>query len=81
MVDRLILSADKSITYKVILSDKKLSKTQLDSERYNFQKQYKWIDALTIRTFHSLCYTVMRTDGVNEFDNKFRIISDQKRNE
>lgn len=79
MVDRLILSADKSNTYKALLSNKKLSKAQLDTERYNFQKQYKWIDSLTIRTFHSLCYSVMRTDGVNEFDNKFRIISDQKR--
>jgi len=81
MVDRLILSADKSNAYKTLLSDKKLSKAKLDSERYNFQKQYKWIDSLTIRTFHSLCYSVMRTDGVNEFDNKFRIISDQKRDE
>jgi superfamily I DNA/RNA helicase len=81
MVDRLILSADKSNDYKTLLSDKKLSKAKLDSERYNFQKQFKWIDSLTIRTFHSLCYSVMRTDGVNEFDNKFRIISDQKRDE
>ena len=81
MVDRLILSADKSNAYKTLLSDKKLSKAKLDSERYNFQKQFKWIDSLTIRTFHSLCYSVMRTDGVNEFDNKFRIISDQKRDE
>lgn len=81
MIDRLILSADKSNTYKTLLSDKKLSKAKLDSERYNFQKQFKWIDSLTIRTFHSLCYSVMRTDGVNEFDNKFRIISDQKRDE
>lgn len=81
MVDRLILSADKSNTYKTLLSDKKLSKVKLDSERYNFQNQFKWIDSLTIRTFHSLCYSVMRTDGVNEFDNKFRIVSDQKRDE
>lgn len=81
MVDRLILSADKSNAYKTLLSDKKLSKAKLDSERYNFQKQFKWIDSLTVRTFHSLCYSVMRTDGVNEFDNKFRIISDQKRDE
>jgi len=81
MVDGLILSADKSNFYKALLSDKKLSKTQLESERYKYQKQYKWIDSLTVRTFHSLCYSVMRTDGVNEFDNKFRIISDQKRDE
>jgi len=81
MVDRLILSADKSETYKTLLSNKKLTKQQLDFERFNFQKQYKWIDALTVRTFHSLCYAIMRTDGVNEFDNKFRIVSDQKRNE
>jgi hypothetical protein len=36
---------------------------------------------LTLRTFHSFCYSILRHDGVNEFDNKFKIIGDEKRDE
>ncbi|NJN33803.1 MAG: UvrD-helicase domain-containing protein, partial [Saprospiraceae bacterium] len=36
---------------------------------------------LTVRTFHGFCYTVLRNYGANEFDNKFKIISDEKRNQ
>src|SRR6185295_20207398 len=49
-----------------------------DQERRNYVKRFKWIDNLTLRTFHSFCYTVLRNYGVNEFDNKFRIIGDEK---
>ena len=58
-----------------------MSKIDKDKERLNYQKKYKWIDGLTVRTFHSFCYSILRNYGVNEFDNKFRIISDEKRNE
>ena len=42
---------------------------------------FTWIDGLTIKTFHSFCYSVLRNYGVNEFDNKFRIIGDEKKDE
>ena len=79
MIDRLIISADTTSLYEKKLSDKRLSKTDKDKIRFDEQKKYKWIDGLTIRTFHSFCYSILRTHGVNEFDNKFRIIGDEKK--
>jgi superfamily I DNA/RNA helicase len=81
MIDRLIVSADNTGEYEKILADKFKSKADKDKERYNYQRKFKWIDTLTIRTFHSFCYSVLRNHGVNEFDNKFRIIGDEKRDE
>lgn len=81
MIDRLILSADLVGKYAEILSDKKLTKETRNKERFIYQKKFKWIDGLTIRTFHSFCYSVLRNYGVNEFDNKFRLIGDEKRDE
>lgn len=81
MLDRLIISADKTKDYESMLVDKRLSKAEKDKQRFINQKKYKWIDGLTIRTFHSFCYSILRNYGVNEFDNKFRIIGDEKRDE
>jgi DNA helicase-4 len=79
MIDRLIISADTTGKYESILVDKSMTKAEKDRERFNQQKKYKWIDGLTVRTFHSFCYSILRNYGVNEFDNKFRIIGDEKR--
>ncbi len=81
MIDRLIISADKTGEYESILLDKRLSREDKEKERFNQQRKYKWIDGLTVRTFHSFCYSILRNYGVNEFDNKFRIIGDEKKNE
>jgi DNA helicase IV len=81
MIDRLIVSADNTGTYEKILFDKFKSKTEKDKERFNYQRKFKWIDSLTIRTFHSFCYSVLRNHGVNEFDNKFKVIGEEKRDE
>ena len=81
MIDRLIISADQSGKYSEMLLDKQLKKETRDRERFYYQKKFKWIDGLTIRTFQSLCYSVLRNYGVNEFDNKFRIIGDEKRDD
>jgi len=81
MIDRLIISADTTKQYEKKLFDKHLSAKEKDAERYIQQKKHRWIDNLTIRTFHSFCYSALRHDGVKEFDNKFRIISDEKNNE
>jgi DNA helicase IV len=81
MIDRLIISADQTGEYEKLLFDKRLSKADKDKERFQQQKKYKWIDGLTVRTFHSFCYSILRNYGVNEFDNKFRIIGDEKRDE
>nr|WP_271544895.1 ATP-dependent helicase [Pelobium sp.] len=81
MIDRLIISADNSGEYEKALFDKKISKIEKDKERYIQQKRHKWIDGLTVKTFHSFCYSILRNYGVNEFDNKFRIIGDEKKDE
>ena len=81
MIDRLIISADNTNQYEKMLSDKHRSNADKDKERAFQQKKYKWIDGLTVRTFHSFCYSVLRNYGVNEFDNKFRIIGEEKRDE
>jgi len=81
MIDRLIISADISNKYEKIISDKHIRNEEKEKERYINQKKYKWIDNLTLRTFHSFCYHILRNYGVNEFDNKFKIIGDEKRNE
>lgn len=78
MLDRLIISADDTEEYAEILTDKNRTIKEKDTERYFFTKKHKWIDNLTLRTFHSLCYSIMRNFGVNEFDNKFKIIGDKK---
>jgi superfamily I DNA/RNA helicase len=56
MIDRLIISADTTRQYESLLFDKRKSKADKDKERLGFQKKYKWIDGLTVRTFHSFCY-------------------------
>src|SRR5690606_1605955 len=81
MIDRLIISADNTGEYEQLLFNKSISKAEKEKERYLQQKKYKWIDGLTVKTFHSFCYSILRNYGVNEFDNKFRIIGDEKKNE
>jgi superfamily I DNA/RNA helicase len=81
MIDRLIISADTTGQYESMLFDKRMGKVDKDKERISYQKKHKWIDGLTVRTFHSFCYSILRNHGVNEFDNKFRIIGDEKRND
>lgn len=78
MLDRLIISADDTEVYAEILADKNRTNKEKDTERYFFTKKHKWIDNLTLKTFHALCYWIMRNFGVNEFDNKFKIITDSK---
>ena len=78
MLDRLIMIADETEEYAEILADKNRTLKEKDVERYFFTKKYKWIDNLTLKTFHGLCYSILRNFGVNEFDNRFKIIGDIK---
>ncbi len=78
MLDRLIISADESEKYAEILADKNKTAKEKNTERYFYSKKFKWIDLLNLKTFHGLCYSILRNFGVNEFDNKFRIVADAK---
>jgi DNA helicase-4 len=81
MLDRLILVADKTGGYEAGLHDKKKSKTEKDAARRDFVRKHKWIEGLTVRTFHSFGYSLLRNFGVNEFDNRFRIVGEDKSKE
>jgi DNA helicase IV len=81
MIDRLIIGADKTGEYERIIFDKTLQVKEKNRQRSLYIKKYKWIENITIRTFHSLCYKIMQNYGVKEFDNKFKIISEDKKKE
>jgi DNA helicase IV len=76
MIDRLILYADKDNSYSNILFDKKLSFELKEYKRREYIKKYPWLSNITVRTFHSLCYSLLRKHG-SQFDNKFKIIDDK----
>ncbi|MEA3451923.1 MAG: UvrD-helicase domain-containing protein, partial [Bacteroidota bacterium] len=77
MIDRLIISADKTGNYQKILEDKNITFLEKNNVRFQYSRKFKWINNLTIKTFHAFCYKVLKDWGVNEFDNKFKIIDDK----
>lgn len=78
MIDRLLVSADTSGAYSKILADKYKTWKEKQDARWQYTKEHRWIQSLTIKTFHSFCYRIMRDSGVNVFDNKFKIIGAEK---
>jgi len=76
MMDRLILAADTTGRYKTILTSKQISRQERNKERRRHIKKYPWLSNITVKTFHSLCYHILRRYGVKEFDNKFKILMD-----
>ncbi len=79
MIDRLIISSDETKEYQLLITDKNKTKSEKELIRNSARKKSKWVDNLTIKTFHSLCYVILRNYGANEFDNKFRIIGEDKK--
>lgn len=76
MIDRLILTTDEDDTYKKIIYNKKLQKKEKDYERIKFIRKYPWLSNITVKTFHSLSYYILKNYGSKEFDNKFTILTD-----
>jgi DNA helicase IV len=81
MIDRLIIAADSSGKYEKTILDKKVTSIAKETIRQEYRKKYKWISGLTVRTFHSFCYAVLRNHGAKEFDNRFRIIGEERSGE
>ncbi len=81
MIDRLISAGDTTGEYEKILSSKKIKLADKDLARMEWKKKYKWLQGLTIKTFHSFCYSVLRNHGAKEFDNRFRIIGEERSGE
>jgi len=71
--DRLIEFADKTQQYKNELkgSDQHLI-------RKKFINQHAILKNLTVRTFHSLCFTILKENGSGYFDNRFKILRDEQ---
>jgi len=77
MIDRLIFTADTTGIYKKIIMNKKISYKDKEKARYEYMAKYPWIRNITVKTFHSLCYSIMRKHGSPEFDNKFKVLIDK----
>ncbi|WP_411895239.1 UvrD-helicase domain-containing protein [Winogradskyella sp. A2] len=80
MLDRMILSSDKTGFYEEFLKTKGITAQERNQQRRTYLNKFPWLNRLTIKTIHSLCYQLIKTDGVHVFDNKFKIVSDQKSN-
>ncbi|GIL23952.1 MAG: hypothetical protein BroJett042_24650 [Bacteroidota bacterium] len=76
MIDRLIISSDSTQSYEKLIQNKKLTTEQKEFERKRWIQSIPWINNLTIKTFHSICYQILRSNGNPVFDNKFKLISD-----
>ncbi len=78
MIDRLIVETDDTGTYSEILTDKHLNRQYRDAERKKRIQEQIWIEKLTIRTIHSLCYSILKSHGNPVFDNQFKLLTDDK---
>jgi len=78
MLDRMIQDADKTGYYEEFLNTKGITFEDRRIERQKYLNKFPWLNRLTIKTIHSLCYQIIKTDGVHVFDNKFKIVADQK---
>lgn len=81
MIDRLIIASDETNTYESYIQNKYTTVQQKDIERRKRVLEQPWISNLTIRTFHSLCYKILRDNGNPVFDNKFKLITDNTTDE
>jgi DNA helicase-4 len=81
MVDRLILAGDDNNDYEEIINDKFITKPQTDKERSSRVQAKPWIANLTVKTFHSLCYSLLKNSGGVSFDNQFRLLIDDQTDE
>ena len=77
MIDRLIISCDTTGSYEKIIQDKKIKAEYKDAERKKRTQEISWLSRLTVKTFHALCYDILRKNGNPVFDNKFKLITDQ----
>lgn len=77
MIDRLIISGDETGKYEKIINDKNITPQQKDAERRKRKSEQPWINALTIKTFHSLCYQILRDHGNPVFDSKFKLLTEE----
>ncbi len=81
MVDRLIIAGDDNRDYEEFINDKFITKEQKERERRSRVQSKPWIANLTVKTFHSLCYQLLKNSGGVSFDNQFRLLIDEQADE
>lgn len=81
MIDRLIIAGDNNNDYEEFINNKLIPKEQKEVERRNRMQAKPWIANLTVRTFHSLCYQLLKNSGGVSFDNQFRLLIDEQADE
>ncbi|RYE51156.1 MAG: ATP-dependent helicase, partial [Sphingobacteriales bacterium] len=54
---------------------------QKERERRSRVQSKPWIANLTVKTFHSLCYQLLKNSGGVSFDNQFRLLIDEQADE
>ena len=81
MLDRLIVSGDEEGHYETFINNKFVTQQQKEAERRRHIQNKPWIANLTVKTFHSLCYQLLKNGGGVSFDNQFRLIIDEQAEE
>jgi DNA helicase-4 len=74
MLDRLIVAGETNGKYEQFINAKHISRKEKDTERFKQVRSKPWVNNLTVRTFHSLCYYILKNYGGSVYDNKFRLI-------
>lgn len=77
MIDRMIIAGDKTGYYKQVLDNTGANSLVISELRREYINKSTWLKELSISTFHSLCYSILKKDGVHIFDNKFKIVPKQ----
>lgn len=70
--DRLIEYTDKEGGYKKALKEGKPSEV-----RKQYMQKNNVLKSITIRTFHSLCYAILKESGAPHYDNRFKLLLDK----
>jgi DNA helicase-4 len=78
MIDRLIIAGDGSGKYESFINNKRNTVKDKEKERWTMIQATPWIAGLTVKTFHSLCYQLLKTGGGLSFDNQFRLLIDDQ---
>ena len=81
LTDRLIVAGDDKSNYEDFINNKFISKEQKEKERRSRVQSKPWIHNLTVKTFHSLCYQLLKNSGGASFDNQFRLLIDEQADE
>jgi DNA helicase-4 len=77
MLDRLIDYGDETGEYLKKALDPDINVQEKNEFRNKSLRQHPWLEKITVCTFHSLCYKILREYGVHQFDNRFMVITDK----